>query len=202
MKEITFTVTENTESINGLKTIKFLMRNLEKDLYTWKWIVIATHNCVQNFMSSALRSTNNLNILDKNSSKLWYDEFLNRMNNKVEDWNWPEEKLDYFLNLFKKVKSDKMLFLVTSKKFESDQDTDEAMSWLNWHRNFFIHFIPSTFTFNVIDFPKRLLLVSNLIKFIIFESGNILWLNIEEKESAEKLILELIEDFEHLNKKY
>jgi hypothetical protein len=202
MKEITFTITENTEPVNALKTINIFVNRLEEDLYNWKWIIIATHNCIQNFMVSSLRNGNNLKVLEDKSSKRWLEEFKKRMKSKIEDWKFPKEKLDYFLNLYEKIKSDKMLMFTISKKLEADKSKDEAIEWLNWHRNKFIHFVPEVFEINVIHFPKRMLLIMEILKFLVSESGNILWLNFEDKETSENLIKELVEKFNQLNQNY
>ena len=200
MKDITFMITENTEPVNALEIIKLFVNRLEEDLYSWKWIIIAAHNCTQSFMVSALRSGTNLNVLENQSANNWFNEFTKRMKAKVEDWKSPREKLDYFMSLYKKIKSDRMLFLTVSKKLDGDENKDEAMKWLHYHRNMFIHFVPSTFEMNVIHFPKRMLIIMEIIKFS--ESGNILWLNTEDKEISVALINELIERFKDLNNNY
>jgi len=202
MKEITFVITENSESIDALKTIKNFIVKLDEELYNWKWIIIATHICVQNFMVSSLRNGNNLKVLEVKSSKKWFQEFNKRLYSDVDDWNSPIEKLDYFLNLYEKIKSDQMLMYTISKKLETDKNKDEAMVWLNWYRNKFIHFVPEVFEINIIQFPKRMILILDIIKFLVSESGNILWLNFEDKELAENLIDKLLESFDKLNQDY
>jgi hypothetical protein len=131
MKVMTFVITENTEPINALKTMKVFFDRLEED----------------------------------KSSKDWFDEFAKRMESNIEDWKSPREKLDYFLNLYEKIKSDNMLMLTISKKLVADKNQDEAMKWLNWHRNNFTHFVPSAFVLNVVDFPKRMLLIMKMVTF-------------------------------------
>jgi len=202
MKEITFVITENSESIDALKTIKNFIVKLDEELYNWKWIIIATHICVQNFMVSSLRNGNNLKVLEVKSSKKWFQEFNKRLYSDVDDWNSPIEKLDYFLNLYEKIKSDQMLMYTISKKLETDKNKDEAMVWLNWYRNKFIHFVPEVFEINIIQFPKRMILILDIIKFLVSESGNILWLNFEDKELAENLIDKLLESSDKLNQDY
>lgn len=202
MKTKTFIITENSEPINALKTLELVSHNLDNDLYNWKWIIIVTHNCLQNFMVSALRNGNNLNVLEDKSAENWLNEFTKRMKTKIKVWKSPREKLDYFLNLYKKIKSDKMLMFTISKKLESNQEMNEAMEWLNWYRNKFIHFVPSTFEINADHFPKRMILIMGIIKFLVSESGNILWLNSEDKELTEKLITKITELFNQLNKNY
>ncbi|MBK7380299.1 MAG: hypothetical protein IPJ03_15150 [Ignavibacteriales bacterium] len=202
MKEITFVITENTESVNTLKVMGMFVDQLKDDLYNWKWIIIAAHNCIQNYMVSALRSGTNLNVLEENSASNWFKEFTNRMKAKIEDWTSPKEKLEYFMNLYRKIKSDKMLFLTVSKKLEEDESKNEAMEWLNWNRNTFIHFIPSVFEINVVSFPKRMILIMEILKFLVSESNNILWINSEDKTVSEQLINDLIKKFKTLDTEY
>lgn len=124
------------------------------------------------------------------------------MKTNIDEWKSPKEKLDYFLNLYSKIKSDKMLMFTISKRLELNAEMDEAMEWLNWHRNMFIHFVPSTFEVNVVHFPKRMLLIMGIMKFLVSESGNILWLYLEEKELTEQLIASITELFIQLSKNY
>ena len=62
-------------------------------------------------------------------------------------------------------------------------DDRSAESWLN-------------------EFTKRMLLIMEVLKFLVSESGNILWLNFEDKELSGNLINELIEKFNQLNQNY
>jgi hypothetical protein len=115
MSEKTFIIIENSEPINALKTVEIFIHKLEDDLYNWKWIIISAHNCIQNLMVSSLRNGNNLNVLDDKTSKKWFIEFRKRMKSKIDEWKSPKEKLDYFLNLYSKIKSVKMLMFRISK---------------------------------------------------------------------------------------
>lgn len=124
------------------------------------------------------------------------------MKSKIEDWKSPRKKLDNFLNLYEKIKSDRMLMFTISKKFVGDDKKDEAIKWLTWYRNKFIHFIPSTFAINVVNFPERMLEIIRIAKFLVSESGNILWINHEDKLYTENLINGLTDGFSKLNQYY
>lgn len=65
---------ENSEVINSLKTMKVFVDDLEENLYYWKWIILAAHNCLQNLMVSSLSNSNNLNVLEDKSAKKWFED--------------------------------------------------------------------------------------------------------------------------------
>ena len=63
-------------------------------------------------------------------------------------------EMDNFLNLYEKIKSDTILFYVTSKKFTPEGTQGKSIKDLNRLRNQFIHFTPCTLASYSTDFPK------------------------------------------------
>ncbi|MEJ2493878.1 MAG: hypothetical protein P8Y79_06085, partial [Ignavibacteriaceae bacterium] len=107
----------NYEAINSLEFVAELVGDVSNYISKWKWIIIALHNSLQNFMVCSLRGTNNLKVLAKKSAMNWIAEFTNRLSGNVEEWKSPNEKLDSFPNLFQKIQSDTMLMYTVSQKF-------------------------------------------------------------------------------------
>lgn len=201
MKNFEFTCTEITEAINGLE-IMLLFLNKVEDLYSWKWVIISCHNSIQNFMTTALSLGNNFEVINEQSKKQVFDEINEREYKPIEEWKMVDEKMDYFFNLYKKIKSEKMERTFVGKRFNASFSNDQAIKWLVWHRNEFIHFVPKTFTFNTIEFPRRLLSIMEIIKFLVTTSYTIVWTSTEEKKKTEVLIDKIIVKLRDYNKYY
>jgi len=168
---------ENVEAIESLEFVTELLSLSEADITKWKWIIIALHNSLQNFMVCSLRGTNNLNVLAKKSAKEWFSEFTKRMIGTVAEWKSPEEKLDWFPSLFKKIQSDLMLMYTFSKKFVPSDSQKSTVIDLNYLRNEFIHFVPKSWSLPIDEIPNLILEILSIIEFLAFESKNIVWLD-------------------------
>jgi hypothetical protein len=57
-------------------------------------------------------------------------------------------------------------------------------------RNKFIHFVPQGWSLNVNGLPHICLTILEIIKFLSWESGNILWHNERLKHKAESILYE------------
>jgi hypothetical protein len=182
--ELWFRVNERTEAIKSLgKTHEFLVIE-QDDIYNWKWCIISLHNSVQSFMVLALQGSNSFQVLTDKSYK-------NYMKYYEEDGQYPELKLDYFLELFKKIKSDKMQLYVHSHSFIGNEQIDKNIELLNNYRNKFIHFVPAEWSIwipNLIDIIKSSLIV---IDFLVNTSGNIVLYNYLEREKLTQLISDI-----------
>jgi hypothetical protein len=88
-----------------------LPRSAENPHY-WKWVIIALHNALQGFMVLALRGTSNLNVLTKKSAEEWMAAYTRGDN------RFPTPRLDSFLELYKKIQTDRMRMYVDSQPFK------------------------------------------------------------------------------------
>ena len=71
----------------------------------WQWVIVGLHNALQGFMVLALRGGTNLNVLTDKCAEQWLAAY------ERGDVNYPEQRLDRFLNLYKKIKSNRISFL-------------------------------------------------------------------------------------------
>jgi hypothetical protein len=102
--------------------------------------------------------------------------------------NYPEEKLDYFEELYKKTKQDRyMQHYVLSQTFKPDENIDESITRFNKYRNKFIHFTPQIFILNPSGLPQLFIELIKYLEFIGNESENILWYRNEGKVFAKGL---------------
>ncbi len=163
----------STDEMNeAIRALEFVESNILKvifDSYYWKWIIIAIHNSMQNFMVCGVPSSSKLNILNKRSAKKMQQYY----NGETDEY--PEEKLEYFINLYNRIKSDVMLIYEHSKKFVSNEKQDDNITKLHHFRNNFIHFVPKGLLIDVREFPDYVDTSVEVIKFLAFESGNIFY---------------------------
>jgi hypothetical protein len=157
---------ETEEAISALEMLAETAPSLIADIYRWKWVIISAHNALQGFMVIALRQGNGLLALKDNIAAQWL-----RANR--EGGEYPVEKLDNFLNLYKKVKSDRMLCYGHSKKYVATPDHNRSVKKLNELRNEFIHFVPKGWSLEVTGLPEICLNCLEVIEFLAWESGNI-----------------------------
>lgn len=160
------TTNELNEAAKTLKMIHNCLGQAEEDQYHWKWVLITLHNCLQGFMVCALRGKDGLNVLKDRVALQFREADQNNLPR-------PREELDTFLNLYKKIQSDKMLIYPHSKKFTAKGQHDRSVRKLNQLRNQFIHFKPKAWFFELNSLPKLAMDGKGIIDFLVFSSGNI-----------------------------
>ena len=136
--------------------------------YHWKWVVVALHSAVQGFMVLALRGGNGLAALRPQNEARWLEA-------RRRGQPPPKETLDGFLALYEKVKSDRMRFYVHSQSFSPSDTHDTSLKRLNCIRNDFIHFLPRSWALDVSGLPRIALDSLQLIDFLGWRSGNVVW---------------------------
>jgi len=149
---------ETEEAISALEMLSEITPFLVKDIYRWKWAIIATHNALQGFMVLALRHGNGLLALKDKIAAEWLKAYR-------DGGKRPVEKLDNFLNLYKKVKSDRMKCYGHSKKLIAKSDHNWAVNKLNELRNEFVHFVPKGWSLELIGLPEICLNCLEIIEF-------------------------------------
>ncbi|MDL1955883.1 MAG: hypothetical protein LWW95_02340 [Candidatus Desulfofervidus auxilii] len=168
---------ETKQAVSDLEMLAETAQSLIENPYQWKWVIIITHNALQEFMVLALRRGNGLLPLKDKIAAQWL-----RAHRK--GGRYPDEKIDYFLNLYKKIKSDAMLYYVHSKKFKATPDHDRAVEKLNELRNEFIHFVPRSWILELTGLPEICLRCLEIIEFLGWESGNIVWYEEDQQRRA------------------
>jgi hypothetical protein len=186
---------ELEESVSALRMMRDTARKVINDVYQWKWIVIASHNALQGFMVLALRNGNNLTVMPDKLAGKWLEAYR-------ADKPLPEERLDSFPNLYKKIKGEHMERLVMSRRFTATADQDRCVKKLQELRNNFIHFIPKGWSIEVSGLPSLCLAIIEIIEFLGWESSNVLWHKEGQREEAESIISELKVTLDAINDQY
>lgn len=173
---------ELNEAILALDILSEHLVKVVDDTYYWKWSIISIHNSLQGFMVCALRGHNGVNVLNNHSFEEWIKRHENGNGNYVVD------TLDDFLNLYKKIKSDKMLMFGNSNKFSPEKHQDLSIEKIDKLRNEFIHFTPNGWSLEVSEVPQIIEDCVDIIQFLTFKSNNIVYPNESIKQKIETLI--------------
>ena len=156
------------EEIDAICSLELLAEHLPKVItipYHWKWVLLSLHNSLQGFMVLSLHDTPN--VLTKKSAKDWHE------NNKTEQPSYTPRKLDYFMSLYVKIKSDAMNLRPDSKSFVPDSTQDKSVKNLNAFRNNLAHYMPADSALNMKTWASVVLDVIPIIEFLAFESNNV-----------------------------
>ncbi|ATG92567.1 hypothetical protein [Methylomonas koyamae] len=166
------------EAVSSLALVMENLELVEKDVYRWKWVVIALHNSMQNIMVSALKQGNGFHSMEHESYKKWIEAYRNSQ-------PLPPTKLARFLELYKRIKKKKVMeCYLGSKAFVAKQEHTESVKKLNNIRNRFVHFELDVWSLETTGMPKLCLHCMDVVRFLVFDSGNILI-----SEEAESVIL-------------
>ena len=162
---------ESQEAVLALQLVSEQLAHLEStgNPHYWTWIIVGLHNALQGFMVLALRGRNNVNVLTEDCAKEWLAA------DERKDGKYPEQKLDKFLNLYQKIKSDRMQMYVNSRIFKPSGTQSRSIRKLNSFRNDFMHFVPKGWLIEVSGLTQIVDDCLNIISFLAFECGNIFW---------------------------
>ncbi len=172
---------ELEEACSAVEMVAEVLGGVAADCYRWRWAILALHATVQGFMVCALRGGNGLAAMPDVVEEKWLQAYRNGTER-------PAEKLDSFLNLYKKTKSKRMMFFVHSRSFAPQGSQGTSIKKLNALRNEFTHFLPRSWSLEVGDLPRIAADCIDFVRFLAFESGNILWYRDGQRERVQRAI--------------
>lgn len=167
------------EAVSAIEAVADFSASVVADPYRWKWVVVAVHGTVQAFMILALHRGNGLLAMPDKRRDEWLKKY--RAGEPL-----PADRMDSFLNLYDKVKTEAAAGWVHSKPFAPGETHDESMRKLNEIRNEFIHFMPKVWALELAGLPSICLDCLAVARFLHGEGGNILWHKAEVRERAEE----------------
>lgn len=152
-----------TEAFKALEKVDETIDLVFNDIYQWKWVIIALHNCVQCFMVIALEGTNQADVLkDNTKDKRRIAEYLS----PNKEWKPNIAQVDDFGSLYKKIKS-----LRNSDRLNDIHD--KAINVLVHYRNEFVHFFPKGLSIFVESLPRTLNDIIDIISYLLFISDKV-----------------------------
>jgi hypothetical protein len=163
---------EHEEAVRAIEQTELQARLISNDPYNWKWVLISMHNAVQGFMVLALWNGNGLLSLRQKDAEKWMKAYKNGA-------PFPNDKLDNFLNLYKKVKNKDNFTTIDSGPFQAQSSHDKSMKLINEFRNKFTHFTTNGWSLELAGLPRLCVDVLDIIRFFGWISTAILWHNEE-----------------------
>lgn len=160
---------EEVEAADALSHAARFADELATDCRMWRWVILALHNAAQGFMVLSLRHGNGLLALTPESAAEWLDAYESGAQ------QYPDEKLDSYLGLYKKVKSAVHGTVGGNQQFEPSGSQGRSIRKLNRIRNEFIHFTPKSWSLELAGLPRICLDVLVLVEFLGWATTNILW---------------------------
>lgn len=168
---------EEAEAANAMEMAARFSDDLEHDARLWRWVIIALHNAAQGLMVLSLRHGNGLLGLKDECFKQWMEAHENQI-------PYPVEKLDSYLNLYRKVKDTETGQVCGNQRFVAKGAEGGHIKRLNSLRNEFIHFTPKGWSLEVDGLPQICRDVSRLISFLGWETHNVFWHSEQSKAEA------------------
>ena len=142
---------EWVEAVSDFEIFSEQLQQVIDDPRRWKWAVIVLHSGIQGMMILALKGSDRLNVLRC------------------------DFKLNGFLELYKKIKSDSMKMYLNSQKFVPKGTQGWSIKELNRLRNDFVHFTPKLWRLESGGLPDIILDCLEIAEFLAWESGNVIW---------------------------
>ena len=170
------------DTVFSLESSVQFSHRVEVDPLWWKWLIVSVHATVQGFMVLALERGNSLAVMKPHIAEAWLKAYENGT-------PFPDEKMDFFLELYAKVKDACTPGYAGSKAFQPGPTHDRSMRRLNDFRNDFIHFMPKGWSIELAGLPRITRDCAELAEFLAWESGYVLW-HEEELSNRAKLAFE------------
>lgn len=170
------TLEEN--ALDYLVKLKEFCDKILVDSSYWKWVIIALHGALYNFMLAAL--------VQSDQSGIYYKDI--RDTRGLIDFT-KELKVVDFLRAYKWIREpSRMKKYVHSNFFISLPENDQAMAELNnIFRNQFIHYKPLCWSIEIQKIKEVIKNVLPILYFLISDSGNILWHNNKPQDAGDIL---------------
>jgi len=183
-------IDEKGNAMDSLHCALEFLRETKKDIYRWKWFIIAIHHATYHFMLLALTNPD--------ISGVWRESVIKRKNGLVDIFN-PKNKLISFMEALEFIQDSKrMSGFVNSQPFRALPYHIDSMKNLNDElRNKFIHYKPLGWSIHdgyLTGVTKPAL---EIIEFLILKSGRCRF-----EEGQIKQIKSDIEQIRGLFKKY
>ena len=150
------------EGVLALEMLVEQLRQIENDVYRWKWAIVVGHNALHAFMVAALQATNHLGAYSDSYTKHWEQQYSRGLPATRQ------EKLADFPVLLERVQ--KLKGFVDGSPYLPTDEEKERIGKLNKWRGEFIHYKPRGLSLEVSGFPEILRVTLEAIRFLAFDS--------------------------------
>jgi hypothetical protein len=159
---------EQEEAVAALGAFARFLPLAKADLFEWRWAILSLHTALQGFMVVAIRDSAGLSPLPDDLAAAWLQAYRCGLPT-------PEERLDKFLNLYKKIKRNNVTALVQGRPFTPAGTQGYSVKLLNRLRNQFVHFLPASWSLEVTGLPHMCLDCLAVIEYLSRDYRNLLW---------------------------
>jgi hypothetical protein len=186
---------EEAETANAMQMAARFASEVRDQLHSWRWVTIALHNAAQGAMVLSLRHGNGLLALTDKSYAEWMAAY-----EKGE--TPPPDRLDTYLNLYRKVKHKEFGQLGGNSRFVPRGTEGADIKRLDSLRNDFIHFPPKGWSLQVLGLPRICLAAARLISFLGLETTNVSWHSEESRRVLQAAHSGFVCTMQQLNAEY
>ncbi len=159
---------EQEEAIAALEAFARFLPLVKPDLFEWRWAILSLHTALHGFMVVAMRDSAGLSPLPDDLAAAWLQAYGCGLPT-------PEERLDKFLNLYKKIKRNNVAALVQGRPFTPAGTQGYSVKLLNRLRNQFVHFLPASWSLEVTGLPHMCLDSLAVIDYLSRDYRDLLW---------------------------
>lgn len=184
---------EHQEAVSALEFAAEQASSVDSDVYRWKWVILGMHTAVQVYMVLALRGSDGLGPLKDEVAAKWLEAY------RAGEEKLPEERLDTYKNLYKKVKTG---LAYGAPPFDPVGSQGRSIKKLDELRDEFVHFTPKGWSLEVSGLPEICMDCIRLIRYLAFESGSTVWYREADEVRAEKIVEAAEDVFAQLAEQY
>jgi hypothetical protein len=159
---------EREEMVRSLEWAELTARGVHADPYLWKWVLTALHNAVQGVMVLTLWQGNGLLTMSPKAAARWLAAHQSGS-------DYPDDKLDRFLNLYQKVKDPANFPYLQAVVFPAAKHHDYGLTTLNSLRNDFTHFTPKGWALQLAGLPAICASSLELVEFFAVQTQGVFW---------------------------
>lgn len=190
-----FRTDEEIEVVDAMRMATQFAEGVANEMHLWRWLIISMHSAAQGCMVLSLRHGNGLLALSDRSYAEWIAAY-----EKGE--SPPPERLDNYLNLYKKVRDQRLGTIGGSARFVPQGGENADIKHLNKLRNEFVHFTPKSWSLEVDGLPRICLATAKLVAFLAFETKNIFWHRAEARQSLQDEHRKVVASLQGLQARY
>jgi hypothetical protein len=133
---------EREDLLSSLKLIRVSAQECRDDVQSWKWIVVGAHSSLQAAIVFHLSFGNDLIVAKPAHAKKWLAAHRG-------SGNYPDMHMDFFLELYRKAKSEQILGF----RLVTEESQDQSVERLLELRNEFVHFMPKGWSIELAMLP-------------------------------------------------
>ena len=159
---------EHEEAMGALEAFGRFLARVPQDAFEWRWAILSLHTALQGFMVVAIRDTAGMLPLASDVAAAWMAAY--RTGQPL-----PQEHLDSFLNLYRKIKRSEIANFLQGNHFVPSGTQGRSVKILNRIRNQFVHFVPASWSLEGTGLPAMGLDCLAIIRYLAHQYRDHLW---------------------------